>query len=112
MELHVRQLESDIHVIELEGELDLYNSGELKTAVRDTFEQAPRGLILDFEKLSYIDSSGIGVLLYTFTQAKKESLSIWFVSVHGPVRKVIELTSLLGFLPIAESYDDALSMLH
>jgi anti-sigma B factor antagonist len=100
-----------VTAIGLDGELDLYNSQQLKDLVKSTFEKSPKAVILDFERLRYIDSSGISVLLYAFTQAKKQELDIWFVNVQGSVRKVIELTSLLGFFPIAESYDEALSNL-
>jgi anti-sigma B factor antagonist len=111
MELHVKQINSGVTAIELEGEMDLYNSHKLKEQVQQVFDQDARALILDFQHLEYIDSSGISVLLYAFTQAKKRNLGLWFVHVHGPVRKVIELTSLLGFFPIADSYEDALNML-
>ena len=111
MELTVRQINERVTAIELEGEMDLYNSHELKERVQALLDEETPALILDFEKLDYIDSSGISVLLYTFTEAKKRNMGLWFVHVHGPVRKVIELTSLLGFFPIAESYEEALSML-
>jgi anti-sigma B factor antagonist len=111
MELHVRQLEGNISAVELEGELDLYNAQELKDLIKRTYEASPRGLVLDLRKLGYIDSSGISVLLFAFTRAKKQDVRISFVNVHGPVRKVIELTSLLGFFPIADSYDEALGMM-
>ena len=112
MELHVRQIEGNITAVELDGEMDLYNSQELKDLIQRTYGTSPRGLILDFGKLGYIDSSGISVLLFAFTQAKKQGVQISFVNVHGPVRKVIELTSLLGFFPIADSYDEALGMMN
>lgn len=111
MELTVKQLNSNVTAIELEGEMDLYNSHKLKQLVQNVYEQEPKALILDFQRLEYIDSSGISVLLYAYTQAKKQELGLWFVNLHGPVRKVIELTSLLGFFPIANSYEEALSML-
>jgi anti-sigma B factor antagonist len=112
VDLEVRSLQNKITVISLDGEMDLYNSHKLKELVTGHFEGSTGPLILDFEGLSYIDSSGISVLLYTFTQAKKRRLGIWFVNVHGSVRKVIELTSLLGFFPIADSLEDAVRTLN
>lgn len=109
MELKVTQISSDITSIALEGEMDLYNSHKLKELVAEMYETNPHALILDFQELSYIDSSGISVLLYIFTQSKKKGLPLRFIHVHGSVRKVIELTSLLSFFPIAESLDEALA---
>lgn len=112
MDLEVTSLQNKITVISLDGEMDLYNSHKLKEMVSGHLERSAGPLILDFKGLSYIDSSGISVLLYTFTQAKKRSIGIWFVNVHGSVRKVIELTSLLGFFPIADSLEDAVRTLN
>ncbi len=111
MELKVTELDANITAIALEGEMDLYNSHKLKEFVAEMYDGNPHALILDFQDLSYIDSSGISVLLYIFTQSKKKNLGLWFVNVHGSVRKVIELTSLFGFFPIADSVDEAVRML-
>lgn len=111
MELTVTKVNPTITSVAVEGEMDLYNSHKLKELVTEMYETDPHALILDFQGLSYIDSSGISVLLYIFTQAKKKNLGLWFVNVHGSVRKVIELTSLLGFFPIADSFDEAVSKL-
>ncbi len=112
MDLDVKNVQNRITLVSLDGEMDLYNSHKLKELVSRLFEDGTKPLILDFKKLSYIDSSGISVLLYTYTQAKKCNVGIWFVNVHGSVRRVIELTSLLGFFPIAESLDDAVRTLN
>ncbi|NBC30045.1 MAG: anti-sigma factor antagonist [Spirochaetes bacterium] len=111
MELKVTKVDPDITGIAIDGEMDLYNSHKLKELVTEIYETAPHALILDFQDLSYIDSSGISVLLYIFTQSRKRNLGLWFVNVHGSVRKVIELTSLLGFFPIADSFDEAVRKL-
>lgn len=111
MELKVTTVTPGITAIALEGEMDLYNSHKLKELVTEMYAEDPQALILDFKDLAYIDSSGISVLLYIFTQSKKKNLGLWFVNVQGSVRKVIELTSLLGFFPIADSFDAALEQL-
>jgi anti-sigma B factor antagonist len=111
MELNVTQLDTNVDAIELHGEMDLYNSHNLKQLIQQVFEREPRGIIIDFQGLDYIDSSGISVLLFAYTEAKKREIGLWFVHLHGPVRKVIELTSLLGFFPVADSYDEALRRL-
>lgn len=107
MELAVRTL-SNAHRISLSGEMDMYNSTELKTLYLNLKDEDPKPCIFDLDGLTYIDSSGISVLIYIFTQSKSTGIPVWYVNVHGSVRKVIELTSLLGFLPIADSEAEAL----
>lgn len=98
-------------VVALQGEMDMYSSHELKEYVNEHFTRGVGALIVDCEELSYIDSSGVGVLLFTFAQSKKTGAQVWFVNVHGSVRRVIELTSLLGFLPIVDSVAEADALL-
>ena len=98
-----------VHLIALDGEMDLYNASDLKEKVGSVLGSGVRRLILDLDKLEYIDSSGISALLYTFTQSRTRSIQLLFINVKGSVRKVIELTSLIGFFPIAENLDDALA---
>lgn len=111
MEVNIQTIEPATHLIEVQGEMDLYNSHQLKELIVDLLEKDTNPFIVDLGKLNYIDSSGISVLLFIFTQTKKRGRGLWFVNVQGSVRKVIKLTSLLGFLPIADSLDEAKSNL-
>ena len=53
-------VESDQIILKLSGELDMTNSNTIKDKI---LEMNLKDLILDFEKVTYIDSSGIGVLI-------------------------------------------------
>tara|TARA_B100000614_G_scaffold141398_1_gene125590 strand:+ start:772 stop:1119 length:348 start_codon:yes stop_codon:yes gene_type:complete len=111
VELKRKRLDNGMWLLSVAGEMDLYNVPEFKSAVNDLLEAGAPGLISDFGELTYIDSSGIGALLYAFSQGKTRNRGICFANVTGSVRTVIELTSLLGFLPIEESVDAAIARL-
>lgn len=111
MEIRTSHARDGIALIALEGEMDLYNAKDLKDAVNAFLAGDDRGLIIDLHELEYIDSSGISALLYTFTQSKARQKSLCFVNIKGSVKKVIELTSLSGFFPIADSVEDAVKRL-
>ena len=40
------------------------------------------------------------------------NLKLYIVNIHGSVKKVIELTKLMGYFPIANSVDEALLMIN
>jgi len=107
MELRETIIESRIHVVKAIGEMDMYNSHELKTLVAHHFASRGGPLILDLGELRYIDSSGVGVLIFTFTQSRSQGIPVFYTNVHGTVRRVIELTSLLNFFPIVDTLEDA-----
>ncbi len=98
-----------VMVFSVAGEMDLYNAGEFKSAVDDIFASGARMVVADFDQLTYVDSSGIGAMLYAFTQSRTKGIDFYFANITGSVRRVVELTSLTGFLPIAESVDAAIT---
>lgn len=109
MEISLRRLNSTIHIISVKGEMDMYNSHELKEYVLDMIRRGVKGFIIDLGELDYIDSSGISVLIFIYSTLQKKKLRLWFVNVHGSVERVIELTKLTQFLPIAGTLEDVLS---
>ena len=73
MELKLRNM-SGVTVIEIEGEIDLFHAGKLKKLVTTLFEKNVNRVIINMQKVSYIDSSGIGALLHIFSESKKRKL--------------------------------------
>ncbi|MFW5683750.1 MAG: anti-sigma factor antagonist, partial [Spirochaetota bacterium] len=107
MDVAIERLDDAITLIRVSGDLDLYNASRLKEDALRLWEEGRRKFIVDLETLDYIDSSGIGVLIYLYTSSKKRNAHVWYVNVLGSVLKVITLTKLIGFLPLAESLEDA-----
>lgn len=90
------QEENGTPVVYLSGELDLTSAGQLSAAIDAALASHPDRLVLDASGLSFMDSSGI-VLLVSATQRVQE------VQVRDPspiVRRLIELTGLTKVLRI------------
>jgi anti-anti-sigma factor len=90
------QEEDGTPVVYLSGELDLTSAGQFSTAIDAALGSHPGRLILDASGLTFMDSSGI-VLLVSATQRVQE------VQVRDPspiVRRLIELTGLSKVLRI------------
>lgn len=102
MEIRKKKIDGNMVVLELDGEMDLYNASDFKNEINTLFGEPQDGIVVDLGSLNYIDSSGISAMLYTFTQSKNRNMGLCFVNIRGSVRKVIELTSLSGFFPIAD----------
>ncbi len=109
MTLDIERLDGGISVIALGGDMDLYTANQVKECVVDEWEQGFSRLIIDLSDLTYVDSSGIGVLLYVYSSSQKRRLQVVFSGAHGSVAKVIELTKLRGFLPLEATRDDAIA---
>jgi anti-sigma B factor antagonist len=110
MELKIRK-HAETYIVDITGEIDLYNSYKLKELVMKMLEKKVEQFIVNLDDVESIDSSGIGALIYICSTLKKMGLKILICNVHGSVRKVIEMTKLIGYFPISGSVDESLQML-
>lgn len=110
MELKMRK-NKDVFIIYVSGEMDLYNSYKLKELVMKMMERQVKSVVINMEAVDYIDSSGIGALIHIYSTMKKASCQLYMTNIHGSVKKVIELTKLMGYFPITNSLEEALQKL-
>lgn len=84
--------------VALEGRLDTNTSPELETALKASLDGV-KALTLDFEKLEYISSAGLRVLLSAQKQMNKQG-SMKLVHVNEVVMEIFEVTGFLDILTI------------
>lgn len=85
-------------VVALEGRLDTVTAPELEAALKDALEGVEE-LILDFEKLDYISSAGLRVLLVAQkTMSQQGGMKIR--NVNEIIREVFDVTGFSDFLTI------------
>lgn len=107
MELSMRK-SGEVYIVDVKGEMDLYNAHQLKDLVNKMIEKKIQSFVINMEGVDYIDSTGIGALIAICNSLKKQGFKLAISGVHGSVKKVIELTKLIGFFPLANSLDDAI----
>lgn len=110
MDLKMRK-NKDVFIIDVSGEMDLYNSYKLKELVMKMIERQVQSIVINMEAVDYIDSSGIGALIHIYSTMKKANRKLYMTNIHGSVKKVIELTKLMGYFPITNSLEEALQKL-
>ena len=97
----------EIVILDITGEIDLYNAPEIKDIINQLIEEQKYNVIINLEKVSYIDSSGIGALISSLSNLKKYQGGLKIINVYASVRKVFELTKLTSFFEIHDSEDVA-----
>jgi anti-sigma B factor antagonist len=107
MELKIRRNQG-IYIIDIIGEMDLYNSFKLKELLMKMIEKKIEYFIINMEEVEYIDSSGIGALIFISSTIKKMNLRLAMTNIHGTVKKVIELTKLTHYFPITATLEEAI----
>ena len=105
----------DVTILQPRGELDLATAETLRTAfdavVAETLSVAPDGmgngarLVLDLRGLSFIDSTGLRLLVAVDQRAQREGFELTLLAPAAPVDKAIRLCGLDQILPFAAPAD-------
>lgn len=107
MELKIRKT-SDIYIIDINGDLDLYNSFKLKTLYDRMSDKGVKRFIINMENVDYLDSSGLGSLIYITAQSKKRTEEIVICNLCRSPMRVVQLTRLDKIFHIENTLDDGL----
>ncbi len=95
-----------VRVVHVSGEVDLSNTAEVMAAVRAAVPTDALLVVMDFSRLSYLDSSGIAMLFSLAQQLtyRRQELRL-VVPEDSPVRRVLELTDMPRVIPIDTARD-------
>ncbi len=88
--------------IVLTGELDIATGPELERALEAQLEQAATDIVLDLRGVTFIDSSGLRVVLVAGRSAADEGRRLIVVPGHGQVRHVMRLAQVEDRLDLSD----------
>lgn len=98
-----RRTENGYSVLDLYGELDAHTASELETALKDLIAREKINIIVNFRKLDYIASAGLGVFMAYIEDVRKEGGDIKLTNMNN---KVFNVFDLLGFPALYDILDD------
>jgi anti-sigma B factor antagonist len=94
------RVEGDSATLVLAGELDISTADRLQQAVaRVCVAKGPRALLIDLQRLVFIDSSGLAAMVYASRLCERHGCRLSVIRGPQPVHEVFELTGLDKLLP-------------
>jgi anti-sigma B factor antagonist len=97
---------SDRYVITVSGEVDLATSPELDTAIIDAIESGAASVVIDLTDVSFMDSSGLGVIVRGLKRCREADKDLDLVITNERVLKVFGITGLDQVIPIHDAIED------
>ena len=94
-------------VVELAGELDLYNAHTVREALLGEAEKRPERLVVDLSRVTFIDSTGLGVLIEARTRLPNSG-GFMLAAPGLETRRALEISGLDRHFTVHESLDAAL----
>ena len=105
MKLHFSQRKEDqVHYLFMEGDLIGDEVGPIiAELVSDSVEAGIKNVVIDLEKVRYISSSGLGLLITLLTKMKNAGGELFLTAPSEHVKKLLLITKLNGIFKVVES---------
>ncbi len=104
---HTAMANTAVTVIHLEGELDTNTVKELETALNEMFSHKRYKIVLDMKKLTYISSSGFGMLAGIIQDVRKNKGDIKIANVSPDVKEVLQMLEFHMFFQMFKTQEEA-----
>jgi len=109
MKIETRSV-GDVHVLDCSGKITL---GEGTMAIRNTVKDVLKGggkkIILNLANVNYIDSSGIGELVSSYTTVTNQGGHLKLVNLTKKIQELLAITKLLTVFQVFDSEQAAIA---
>lgn len=111
-ELNINERQAgDVTVLDLSGKITIgEGSVALRAAIRRLLEEGKKRILLNLAGVSYVDSSGIGELVSSYTAiGKEDGGQLKLLNLTQKIRDLLTITKLLTVFDVYENEAEALN---
>jgi len=102
----------DVLLVRVKGEMDMATAEQMRQSIDNRLQQdKTQYLLLDLSGVSFIDSSGIGVILGRYRYFNRIGGKMAIVKPQVTVRRVLETAGIPKLIPVAENEGEGLKQL-
>jgi len=99
--------EGDRTIVEVGGEIDVYTAPRLREQLVDLVADGQYHLVVDMERVDFLDSTGLGVLVGGLKRVRAHDGSLRLVCTQERILKIFRITGLTKVFGIYASVDEA-----
>lgn len=99
----------DVTILDLDGKVTIgEGSVALRSAIRRLLGENKKKILLNLGNVSYVDSSGIGELVSSYTAVNKEGGQLKLLNLTQKIQDLLAITKLLTVFDVFENEGEAL----
>jgi len=104
-ELNIRERQAgDVTILDLEGRITIGDGNvSLRNAIRRLIQEGKKKILLNLAGVSYVDSSGIGELVSSYTTIGREKGQLKLLNLTQKIQDLLAITKLLT---VFDTYED------
>ena len=112
MNLQIKsEIAGDVTILSPHGDVDLSAAPELRAVLSPILESDEPRLLVDLAGVSFMDSTGVGIMVNAFNRVHEKQGAIAFCAPTPRVHRVLQISGLLLKLPVYETCEAALTAL-
>lgn len=110
-ELDIKERQAgDVTVLDMNGKVTIgEGSVALRSAIRRLLEEGKKKILLNMSGVGYIDSSGIGELVSSYTSINKDGGQLKMLNLTQKLQDLLAITKLLTVFDVYENESEALN---
>lgn len=109
MKIETRTI-GDVRILDCSGKITLgEGTMTVRNTVRDILKNNGKKIILNLADVNYIDSSGIGELVSTYTTVTSNGGQLILLNLTKKIQELLAITKLLTVFQVYDSEQDAIS---
>ena len=98
-------------IAKADGRIDGTNAREFQEALETVIKASDKVMILDLERLSYISSAGLRVILLAAKELRQQDTKFAVCSLSNSIREVFEISGFDQIIPVHASLAEAIAAL-
>lgn len=103
------QKHGDVTIVSLQGKITIGEGDvRLRQSVQEVLDDGATKIILDLKEVSYMDSSGVGELVASYTTITNRGAQLRMANLKPKIYGLLQLTALVTVFQIYDSTEDAL----
>lgn len=99
-----------IKILDLAGEIDVYTAPQFKESVNQIIDGGQNHLVINMERLSYMDSSGFATLLSATRRLRPNNGSVKLVKCSPAIDRILRITRLNTIFELHDDLHDAVRL--
>ena len=100
--------QGDILICAISGDIDINTSPDIRKEFEKMSKEQAKKIVLNLDKVSYIDSSGLATLVEALKRVREYGGRIKLTNLSGKVKSLFEITRLEKLFDISNTEEDAL----
>lgn len=98
-----------IEIVDVEGEIDVYTAPRLRELLIDLVNNGHYQLVVNMEKVEFLDSTGLGVLVGGLKRVRAHDGSLDLVCTQERILKIFRITGLTKVFGTHDTVDEAIA---